>query len=354
MSTLANLVRMTTATTGTGTITLGSAVTGFKAFPSSLDGKTVTYAIKDGANSEIGRGVYTHSGTTLTRSVLASTNADAALNLSGTAEVFITPAAEDIGGPGGPVRETLTANRTYYVRADGSDSNNGLANTSGGAFLTLQKAINVVAALDISAYNVTIQVADGTYTGSVVVSGPWVGSGVVTIVGNTTTPANVIISTSGATFHALNNATITLSGMEIRSTSHIGLWASYGAVITLGPALRLGACPSVYHMFAEFGGTIFGRSNYSIVGNAVHHWVTVTLGGISIVGVTITISGTPTMTAFAAVSGGAIECFSNTYSGSISGAQYSVSNGGVLRNGGATLPGSGTSGGTTTGGGFVA
>ena len=65
------------------------------------------------------------------------------------------------------VREQLTANRTYYVRTDGSDGNNGLANSSGGAFLTIQKAIDTVAALDLSIYNVTVQVADGTYTGAV-------------------------------------------------------------------------------------------------------------------------------------------------------------------------------------------
>lgn len=98
MAKLYNLASMSTATTGTGTITLGSAVSGALSFAAAgvQDGDTVTYAIKDGANSEIGRGVYTASGTTLTRSVLKSTNSNTAISLSGAAEVFITAAAEDI------------------------------------------------------------------------------------------------------------------------------------------------------------------------------------------------------------------------------------------------------------------
>jgi hypothetical protein len=99
MAKLANLARMTTATTGGGTITLAAAVSGFLTFAQAgiNDGDTVTYAIEDGTAREIGRGVYTTSGLTLTRNVLKSTNSNAAISLSGAAQVLITPAAEDFG-----------------------------------------------------------------------------------------------------------------------------------------------------------------------------------------------------------------------------------------------------------------
>lgn len=112
MAKLFNLARMTTATTGTGIITLGAAVSGLLSFSAAgvADGDIVTYAISDGANSEIGRGVYTASGTTLTRSVLRSTNSNSAINLSGSAQVFITAAAEDFSGSSAPQgRLTLTS-----------------------------------------------------------------------------------------------------------------------------------------------------------------------------------------------------------------------------------------------------
>jgi len=94
---------MTTATTGTGTITLGSASSGFQTFADAgvSDGDTIRYVIEDGTSWEIGSGVYTASGTTLTRSVLESSNSDAALNLSGAATVFVTAVAEDIPHPFG-------------------------------------------------------------------------------------------------------------------------------------------------------------------------------------------------------------------------------------------------------------
>lgn len=93
-----NRAKMTTATTGTGTITLGSAVSGYQSFADAgiTDGNVVRYVIEDGTAWEIGTGTYTASGTTLTRTVLESSNSDAAISLSGSAEVYITAAAEDL------------------------------------------------------------------------------------------------------------------------------------------------------------------------------------------------------------------------------------------------------------------
>jgi len=95
---LGNRAKMSTSTTGTGTITLGSAVSGFQTFADAgiTNGQTVRYAIDDGANFEIGSGTYTSSGTTLTRSVTESSNSDSAISLSGSAEVFIAATVADL------------------------------------------------------------------------------------------------------------------------------------------------------------------------------------------------------------------------------------------------------------------
>lgn len=94
-----NIARMTVASApGTGTITLGVAVSSFLSFAGAgiSNGELVTYTIEDGANREIGRGTYTSAGTTLARTtILNSTNAGSAITATANAQVFITAAAQD-------------------------------------------------------------------------------------------------------------------------------------------------------------------------------------------------------------------------------------------------------------------
>ena len=95
---LINLVKMNTSTVGTGTITLTTAVSGFltMAQAGAVDQTVYSYGISDGTNSEVGVGLYTVSGLTLTRTVTNSTNSNAAISLSGSAVVYITALAADI------------------------------------------------------------------------------------------------------------------------------------------------------------------------------------------------------------------------------------------------------------------
>ena len=101
MVTLVNRAKMSTSTQGTGTITLGSAESGYRSFADAgvSDGNTVRYVIEDGTAWEIGTGTYTASGTTLSRTVSESSNSNSAIYLSGSAVVYITTAASDIQQP---------------------------------------------------------------------------------------------------------------------------------------------------------------------------------------------------------------------------------------------------------------
>ena len=136
---LYNRVQETTNTTGTGTITLAGAVSGFQSFAVIGNANTTYYTIASQAGNEweVGIGTYSTSGTTLARTtVLANSSATqpSALNFSaGTKDVFVTypseyaVAATNVGTSGqlltsngtgvAPTYQTSTAASKAYAQA---------------------------------------------------------------------------------------------------------------------------------------------------------------------------------------------------------------------------------------------
>lgn len=111
MVTLVNRAKVSTSTTGTGTITLGSAESGYQTFAAAgvVDGDLVRYVIEDGTSWEIGTGTYTAAGTTLSRTVSESSNADNPINLSGSAVVYVGATAADFGSSGVTIKAQGTS-----------------------------------------------------------------------------------------------------------------------------------------------------------------------------------------------------------------------------------------------------
>lgn len=96
MGPYADRVQENLSGSGTGALTTTGAVAGYATLASRFAlGERFRYTIENGTAWEVGIG-YLSAGTTLQRErVLASSNADAAINVSGAAVVFVThPAAE--------------------------------------------------------------------------------------------------------------------------------------------------------------------------------------------------------------------------------------------------------------------
>jgi hypothetical protein len=131
---VADRVMETTLTTGTGTYTLAGAVTGHQSFAAIGNGNTTYFGVTDGINWEICRGVYTSSGTTLTRaSVRASSNGGAAVSWgAGQKIVFcVDPGSDSLWNLAAGLITTDGAG-TLSVTAKGTSDGNVPTFISGG------------------------------------------------------------------------------------------------------------------------------------------------------------------------------------------------------------------------------
>ena len=159
---LFNRVKVSTSSTGTGSITLGAAESGFQTFAAAgvSDGDVVRYTIEDGTAWEIGTGTYTASGTTLSRT-LSESSTGSLLSLSGSATVFVTAAGEDLIVADAAVFTGSIQEAVYNLTGTALDPANGTIQTKTlAANTTLTDSLSAGEAMtlmidDGSAYTVT-------------------------------------------------------------------------------------------------------------------------------------------------------------------------------------------------------
>ena len=156
---IADRVRETTTTTGTGTINLGGAVTNFETFAANLSNSDTTYyAIVDNTNGdfEVGLGTFaTGSPNTLARTTpISSSNSNSAVNFgAGTKDVFITTPASKMAflnasgsliSSGGTSLMEVANDTTPQLGGDLDVNSNGIVSTSNGNIALTPNGTGVV------------------------------------------------------------------------------------------------------------------------------------------------------------------------------------------------------------------
>lgn len=228
-------------------------------------------------------------------------------------------------------REKLTANRTYYVSPSGNNNNNGL--TVGTPFQTLARAVSVAHALDASIYDVTIQLADGEYTGAgVPLNRSLFGGGTLSILGNVNNPSLVVLK------HAIS---LTQAGnVVIRGVKFQDVGAASAAVsVGMGSHARIGNIDfgvmpaNCDHINILVNGMLAADWDYTISGSAARHLEITTGGTMTNTNRTLTVLNNPAWALeFCYCAGGANATFwGYTVNGSATGRRYQVNTNGIIQ-----------------------
>lgn len=240
-----------------------------------------------------------------------------------------------------PVRTRLTNNLTLYVRPDGSDvTGDGLLNTAGSAFATRLKAWDELCdRYEMNGHNVTIQIADGTYTDTFITSkmpAGWNGTNSVVFRGNPTTPANVVISPPTGNCFMIGFGSEGKSGFEVNGMKLLptaisdgnGLVAAGGGASIAYRNIDFGQM-SGYHLLGNHGAFIYfeagsGGGTYAVSGGALAHACANTGSIVAPHSATIVFSNNPAFTWFALANNGMIYINGVTWTnkGTVTGAKF--------------------------------
>lgn len=257
-------------------------------------------------------------------------------------------------------RWRLTAATTFFVRPDGADTNDGLANSSAGAFLTPNAAFASVSAnIDMNGQSMTVQHTCASPPCTITANAQMLGiantrftGGIPTYAGDCTTPSNVTLAPAAAGLIAdirisLNDYMF-VCGFKLAGGANgpIGMYISGGQWVNItGPMIfdNVGVgmqVNSAARVYIDGGLTI---SHSMTTGFQVSRGAYIEAGQAE----TITLSGTPAFSfAFIQVFlGGNFNLSGLSYSGTATGLSASVTYLGILDStgGGCTgLPGNGT------------
>jgi hypothetical protein len=265
------------------------------------------------------------------------------------------------------IRELLTAARTYYVATTGSDSNDGLS--VGTPFATIQHAVNFVSTeIDLQGYEVTIQVSTGVYNENVTLKSLVGGNG--KLLGDTTTPTNVVIKAPALSTYCVHNEVVgnqwAIKGFSL-DASNLNNYASALSLdrnsVTQIAFLDFKAIDSTVILInVENSATLFDSdsSDYTIHGAAWNMFIFVYTGAnVNFQFNSLTINDTPTMNTMvsAAIRSSVVFFANSAITGTVTGKRYSVSELSIIDTFGSGvnyIPGTvaGTADGTT--GGFYA
>jgi hypothetical protein len=302
---LKDRVQETTTTTGTGTLTLGGAVTGYQSFSAIGNANTTYYAIyaSGGSEWEVGIGTYTSSGTTLSRdTVLSSSNSGSLVSFSaGTKNVWCDYPAGRAGyidtnsTLNAPVLATSGYTSTTPVLSfNGSNTDLALGATVSGSYLqaimqnksgTASASTNYVLSNDLG--------TDSTYYGEFGMNSSVYSSG---------TPADFFSLNNGIYFSGHDGDLTVGSGNGKKTFLAWGTTGQSAHVINVTGSIGLNTNIT--------GTTNFGTSGQVLTSAgsaATPTWTTPTTGtvtsvaatagtGISVSGSPITSSGTLTIT----------------------------------------------------------
>lgn len=260
------------------------------------------------------------------------------------------------------VRTVLHTATTFYVRTDGNDNNSGLVDSAAGAFLTLSGAMTAIRRdYDFNGKTHILQVRDGTYSAAPVITvDPWFGGGALSILGNTATPGNCIMSGSGgtdtvriATTSGANIDPVSINGFDIRAASgRYGINNQGTCHLAIGANMVFGTSTgATAHLAVTWRAAQMHCAGYTINGNADRHIDCD--AGIMQYDAAPTISGSLTFGVFARARnhGCLIATPAGPWSGTVSGKRFSCEDNAEIQPNGDRDYFPGTTAGTCSGGG---